>query len=240
MSAKSRRTCFAVLLFIVFVVMAHDSFAAVRGSPYWTQKGQGWIYYAFTPPKPLIAITLDDGPNRTYTPAILHVLEKYHAHATFFVVGKQVKNYPEMLKEIVVRGNEVGNHTYLHQQQGIPTVTDLTACDETIRSIIGKKPVWVRPPGGHLSSVFLQRAKQNHLRIAMWTWDVDAKDWSLPGVTSIVSKVMANIDPGDILLFHDGGGKRTQTVQALDILLERLQRRGYQFVTMSDLLLCCP
>jgi peptidoglycan/xylan/chitin deacetylase (PgdA/CDA1 family) len=220
--------------------MSHDSLAAVRGSPYWTRKGDGWIYYAFSPSKPLIAITFDDGPNRIYTPAILQVLEKHHAHATFFVVGKQVKSHPELLKEIAARGNEVGNHTYLHLQKSMPTESDLTACTAMIQSIIGKKPIWVRPPGGHLSTVFLQQAKQNHLRIAMWTWDVDAKDWSLPGVTSIVSTVMNHIDPGDILLFHDGGGKRTQTVQALDILLERLQKRGYQFVTMSHLLLCCP
>ena len=225
----------AILCFSPFFAQAAQG--AVRGSPYWTQKGEGWIVYSVATDKPMIAITFDDGPSPQFTPQILQILHRYHAHATFFVIGSVARKYPELLRQVKDQGHEIGNHTENHRQLSEVTISDIAACDKTVQSLTGFRPTWVRPPGGHLTLQFLRMARSTNHKIAMWTWDVDAKDWSRPGVQKIVKTVITNIDPGDILIFHDGGGKRSQTVEALSIILDRLRKDGYQFVTISELLL---
>lgn len=209
---------------------------AVRGSPYWTQKGDGWIVYSITTSQPMIAITFDDGPSPQFTPKILQILHHYHAHATFFVIGSVARQYPNLLLSIKQDGHEIGNHTEHHRQLSEVTTSDITMCDKTVQSLTGVRPSLLRPPGGHLTMQFLSMARKTNHKIAMWTWDVDAKDWSRPGVQKIVNTVIKNVDPGDILILHDGGGKRSQTVEALSIILAHLHKDGYQFVTVSELL----
>lgn len=187
-----------------------------------------------------IALTFDDGPNPTYTPQILELLKQYHAKATFFVTGSRVEKYPTLAKQEVIEGHELANHTYSHASMrrisSEKLQDELRKADQAIYNVTGQKSHLFRPPGGHYDETIVNAAKQAGYTVVMWSWDEDTRDWSKPGVKKIVSTVLSNIHNGDIVLFHDHGGDRRQTIAALQEILPELQHRGYQFVTISELL----
>lgn len=207
-----------------------------RGSLYWEKRGAGMVIYSVPTKQRHVAITFDDGPHATYTPQILAVLDEFHAKATFFVIGDMMSKKSELLKDIYRRGHEIGNHTQTHPQVSKMTTREVEACDSAITFVTGVKPTLLRPPGGRISEQTLQVARHTQHKLILWTWDVDTRDWAQPGVFKIVQLVVSHIDPGDIVLFHDGGGKRSQTVAALRIILNQLTKDGYHFVTVSQLL----
>ena len=207
-----------------------------QGSLYWEKKGGGNIVFSVHTNKRWVALTFDDGPSPVYTPAILQILAEFHARATFFVIGDIVQKYPGLVQDIQRQGHEIGNHTEHHLQTNQVTEDDILACDQEIKQVTGTLPHLLRPPGGRMNDSILQLAKSTRHVLVMWTWDVDAKDWSQPGVQKIVHRVVDHIDPGDIVIFHDGGGKRTQTVAALRIILKQLTQENYRFETVSQML----
>ncbi|MHB1629419.1 MAG: polysaccharide deacetylase family protein [Bacilli bacterium] len=206
------------------------------GQLYWEHRAPGHIVYSVRTQKRLLAFTFDDGPDPRYTPKILRILKRHGAHATFFVVGQEARMRPGLLRELVDGGNEIGNHTEHHRRAERLTAEEITSCDATIHSVVGVTPMLLRPPGGRLSDRIVDLAERTRHIIVMWTWDVDPRDWSQPGVSHIFSRVVDNVDSGDIVIFHDGGGPRTQTVEALDMILETLSRRGYTFVTVGQMI----
>lgn len=208
----------------------------LRGSLYWEKRSDGLAVYSVKTTQKHIAITFDDGPHPEHTKDIIGILEQYHAKATFFVIGQSVAENPQMIRLIVAKGHEVGNHSYSHAKAVQITPTDVQKCDDVITTVTGIKPLLLRPPGGRVSDQTLWVARQTKHRLILWTWDVDTRDWAEPGVQKIVDVVVQHADPGDIVLFHDGGGSRQQTVRALGIILSRLTAEGYQFVTVSQLL----
>ncbi len=210
--------------------------AAIKGSIYWEKRGAGNIVFSVPVTEKRVALTFDDGPSPVYTPQILSILKANHAKATFFVVGKWVNRYQNITKEEHNQGHEVGNHTEHHPQMSLVTTEEITQCDHEVHQAIGLVPKLVRPPGGHLNDHFLHIAKGTHHTIIMWSWDVDSKDWSKPGVQKIVSAVIDHVSPGDIIILHDGGGLRKQTVAALPIILHKLKEQHYECVTVTELL----
>lgn len=208
----------------------------MRGSAYWEKRGAGRIVYAVPTNKPLVALTFDDGPHPQYTPQILAILRRYHARATFFVIGESVRRYPFLLTEIVRAGHEIGNHTDTHPASRLITRREITDCDASIWVATGFRPILFRPPGGRLTEKVLATVELTRHLVIMWTWDTDTKDWSRPGVRRIVERAIHHTHPGDIVLLHDGGGGRKQTVSALPHILEELMRQGVHFVTVSELL----
>lgn len=208
----------------------------LRGSLYWEKRSQGLAVYSVDTVKKHMAITFDDGPHPDYTPDILALLDEFHAKATFFVVGEYVERFPQLIRTMIAKGHEVGNHTFTHPQVSAMTATEVRACDAAIMKATGQRAVLLRPPGGRISDQTLWVARQTQHRLILWTWDVDTRDWAEPGVQKIVKVVVQHADPGDIVLFHDGGGNRKQTVLALRIILSRLSQEGYHFVTVSQLL----
>lgn len=187
---------------------------------------------------PIVALTFDDGPSPTYTPEILSLLSRYHAQATFFALGYQVRAYPEVVREIVAQGSEVESHDYDHANLA-PLGTNairrhIVMGAEAIRAVVGKTPRFFRPPYGNMPTRV--RAVVTSEGETPVLWDIDTMDWARPGSGRIAARVLGHVRPGDIVLFHDGGGDRSETVAALKIILPALRARGLRPVTLESLL----
>jgi peptidoglycan/xylan/chitin deacetylase (PgdA/CDA1 family) len=189
----------------------------------------------------IVALTFDDGPS-PYTPQVLSILHQYHVPATFFVVGIHVRQYPNYVHDEVTDGNIVGNHTYTHadlQDLSSPYVTaELTETQGAVRAAAHYTPHWFRPPYGDVDSRIVGLAGSVGLHTV--TWSVDPADWSLPGVAAIEDRVLYYTQPGSIVLMHDGGGDRSETVAALPYIIQTLKSRGYRFATLDQLFRLSP
>ena len=175
-----------------------------------------------------VALTFDDGPSR-YTPGFVSVLRRYDATATFFVIGRQVAAEALTLRRALRYGNEIANHTWDHRGA---SYLQLLATNNAVRRATGFRPCLFRRVGGAIGSVATARA----LGMTTVQWDVDPRDWASPGTAAIVGRVLGAIRPGSIVVMHDGGGPRWQTLAALPYILRGLRRRGYRVVTASELL----
>ncbi|WP_183041086.1 polysaccharide deacetylase family protein [Salipaludibacillus neizhouensis] len=188
-----------------------------------------------------VALTFDDGPEATYTPQILDILQDKEISATFFVVGKQVELYPEIMRRIVDEGHSLGNHSYSHAS--FPSITtsqvfqELKKTQLAIEKIVGTKPNLLRPPYGALSRGDEELASEKGFRIV--TWSVDTLDWTGASADEIFSTVSKEIEAGGITLQHNSDsnpGKLDGTIEALPRIIDDLQSRGYTFVTVESLL----
>ncbi len=155
-------------------------------------------------------------------------------------MGSRVNSFPEVARLLASEQHELANHTYTHPDMRRISpeklAQEVAKTQETIYEVTGTKPLLFRPPGGYYSESIVNIAKRAGALVIMWSWHQDTRDWSDPGVKKIVNKVLKNARNGDIVLFHDYGGNRKQTVQALKEILPELQNRGYQFVTVSELM----
>lgn len=209
-----------------------------KGRAYYEERGD--IVWEVPTHRKLIALTFDDGPDESNTPAILDLLKEYDAKATFFVVGSRVEKLPHLVKREREEGHEVGNHTFLHSSfQYISRNKALSELDQAQASIVqatGAGTHLFRPPGGSYTDSLVKLSKEKGLKIILWSWHQDTLDWRKPGVHRIANKVLRNARNGDIVLMHDYVHQSTQTVEALKIILPELKKRGYTFVTVSQLL----
>ena len=178
-----------------------------------------------------IAIGFDDGPS-DYTPRVLRVLRRFDSHATFFEIGQETAGRAATMRKILAQGNEIGNHTLHHESD--PSSESLHETNHLIRAATGFRPCDFRPPDGHVNGGLIARAHAEHLLTV--NWDVDPRDWADPGVGAIASNVIRNAHNGSIVVMHDGGGNRSETVAALPSILAHFRSRGYRFVTVAELL----
>lgn len=220
-------------------VTAED--APRKGRAYYEQRG-GVVWEVPTAEK-VIALTFDDGPDAEDTAQILDLLKLYEAKATFFLVGNKVERFPELVKREVAEGHELANHTYNHtyfkRNGSISKLKqDIQRAEEVIYAASGQKCRLFRPPGGFYNDKLIQMAMNERYTVVMWSWHQDTRDWDTPGVDKIISKVLGNARSGDIVLFHDYVEGKSQTVDALKEILPELKKRGYRFVTVSELLSC--
>jgi peptidoglycan/xylan/chitin deacetylase (PgdA/CDA1 family) len=178
-----------------------------------------------------IAIGFDDGPAAD-TGQFVRELKRLKIHATFFEIGEQVAGNSEVMKKILATGNEIGNHSFHH----VPNAgySEIHATQEAIEHATGFEPCTFRPPDGVFDSGTVAAA--SGLSLTTVVWDVDPRDWSTPGVEAIKGNVVANAKPGSIVVMHDGGGPRGETLAALPGIVAALRHRGYEFVTVSELL----
>jgi peptidoglycan/xylan/chitin deacetylase (PgdA/CDA1 family) len=197
-------------------------------------------YAARTPgakpfPAKSIALTLDDGPHSIWTPKILRLLTELDVLATFFMIGVQAKGHPDMVKTIADAGHALGNHTYNHleglRKLSAPNIRyQLVETQEAIFRACGSRPRVFRAPGGNWGPpVFTQVAAAGMMPIH---WQTDTNDWTKPGTGSVQRRV-AGAPAGSIILCHDGGGDRSQTLRALSKAIPALKARGFQFVTLT-------
>jgi peptidoglycan/xylan/chitin deacetylase (PgdA/CDA1 family) len=179
-------------------------------------------------------LTIDDGPNPVWTPAVLSVLAYYQVKATFSIVGIHAADYPALVQRIVAAGHGMCNHSMTHPEPFLAR-SAAQIDDEVVQGTVaiykatGQLPGVFRSPGGDWNQgVFDSCARLGQTPI---DWDVDPQDWRRPGTAVITQKLLA-AGPGDILLCHDGGGDRSETVRALQTVLPGLKARGLSFVTL--------
>ena len=179
-----------------------------------------------------VALTFDDGPS-TFTPQILNVLQQSGVRATFFEVGQQVQARPGLTQEAYQAGDVIGNHSWSHPNLTLLTPSQvqgqLSRTSAAIQQATGVSPTLFRPPYGATNTTISATAEQLGLRPVLW--NVDSLDWERPGVNAIVRNVLSTANNGSIVLMHDGGGDRSETVQALPQIIAALQQRGFVFVT---------
>ncbi|MBO7673518.1 MAG: polysaccharide deacetylase family protein [Atopobiaceae bacterium] len=205
----------------------------------------GYRVYTAKPADRVVALTFDDGPWPDTTNAILDILEKYDAKATFFTIGNQISSYSDAVKRAHDMGCQICTHSWDHAAgsgQGV-NLTFMSADEQieeiqkgyaSIADVLGEEPGHVvRAPGGNFYGDIVN---------TLWPyvdvevgWDVDTEDWRRPGVDAIVQAILS-VQPGQVILMHDGGGDRSQTVEALATALPQLVDKGYSFVTIDELL----
>lgn len=184
----------------------------------------------------VVALTFDDGPS-SFTLQILAILRRFHAVATFFVVGARAAGDPTALRDEIRYGDRIGNHTYAHvnlrlySDAGVREQLELT--QSIVRAATHCRPRWFRPPYGAVDQRVAGVAASLGLHTVLWS--VDPRDWTLPGVGAIESRVLSAVRPGSIVLLHDGGGYRGETVEALPVILRALRSEGYRFITLHDM-----
>jgi polysaccharide deacetylase family sporulation protein PdaB len=182
------------------------------------------------------ALTFDDGPLSKTTPEILAVLREKKVKATFFVIGENVERFPLLVKQEIDEGHEVGSHSYthplLHKLAKNLVARELNKTDDII-SMYAPKPMLFRPPQGKYNSTISKLARENGYTIILWS--IDTLDWRHPPVGKVASAVLENIKPGSIILLHDGI-TNSPTPEALGFIIDGLRDRGYDLVTVSELL----
>ena len=189
-------------------------------------------YYVHAGPK-VIALTLDDGPHPVYTPQVLALLQHYAITATFCMIGQQIGANRSLVSEVVAAGHTIVNHTWNHADQSKLTLSQIRSQisrTSDALSAVGAHPSVFRAPYGAWSHTVYEACADASLRPL--DWSVDPRDWSRPGTSTIVSRILANTRTGSIILEHDGGGDRSQTVAALKIVLPKLLDEGYRFTTV--------
>jgi len=193
-----------------------------------------------------VAISFDDGPDPEWTPQILDILKEHGATASFFVVGRKVEKDPDLLRRIVAEGHEVGIHTYTHPNLAEVSedraMLEINATRRLIESVTGRSTILFRPPYNADSSphthdeIFPVKLAQAMGYVTV-TEDVDPEDWSLPGAAAILDRVKRQRRlGGNILLLHDAGGDRTETLEALPAIIDYLETRGDRVVPLASLL----
>ena len=182
-----------------------------------------------------VALTFDDGPSR-YTPDVLQVLERERAPATFFLIGRQVAGGQRYVRRALADGDVTGDHTWDHADVaggGSFARREIVSTRDAIRRA-GFDPCLFRAPGGGTSRALETEAWR--LRMNTIQWDVDPRDWSQPGTDAIYRRVIGAVRPGSIVVMHDGGGPRSETVGALGRIIRTLRQRGYRLMTVPGLL----
>ncbi|HCU48558.1 MAG TPA: polysaccharide deacetylase, partial [Micromonosporaceae bacterium] len=185
-----------------------------------------------------VAITFDDGPQPPYTGQVLDILARYGVRATFFCVGLNASACPDLVARIQAEGHILGNHTWSHpflpELSRVQLVEQIDRTDEAIaRSSGGAATKLFRPPYGSRTPDVVSWLADIGSTVVLW--DVEPDDWSMPGADTIAQVVLEQTRPGSIILMHDGGGDRSQTVAALPAIIEGVLVRGLRFVTVDEL-----
>lgn len=216
---------FLVIAGIVSMVMAHEAFldtAKVIKKVPTTHK--------------VAALTFDDGPDPHTTLRLLAVLKAKQVKATFFVLGSQAENYRGLLAEIVANGHEVASHSYTHRFLNKLSHGEFAEEIEKAEKAIGAaapKPTLIRPPGGGYNDRLVAELKQRGYTTVLWS--IDPRDWSGQSANQIIDAVTRKIEPGSIVLLHEGACANF-TPEAVAGIIDRLRERGYTLITVSELL----
>ena len=185
---------------------------------------------------PYIALTFDDGPSGKLTPKLLDLLAAHHIKATFFLIGQNAAEFPDIVAREAKEGHEVGNHSWSHpnfyKMSDDAIRSELRRTDDAIRNAIGHSPILLRPPYGNVTARQKKWINQEFgYKIALW--DVDPLDWRRPGPSVVCSRIVKNTRAGSIVLAHD---IHPGTIDAMPCVLKELENKGFKFVTVSELI----
>ena len=185
---------------------------------------------------PYIALTFDDGPSATLTPKLLDLLAAHHIKATFFVIGENVAEHPEIVSRAAREGHEIGNHSWSHPNLGKMSDESvrrqLQQTDDAIESATGKRPTLMRPPYGSITARE-KRWIHDEFGYDIILWDVDPYDWKRPGPAVVRARILKETRPGSIVLSHD---IHPGTIEAMPSTFDELEAKGFKFVTVSELI----
>lgn len=190
-----------------------------------------------------IALTFDDGPNDPHTLNLLDLLAKHNLHATFFLIGRYVRQRPDIVQEIARRGHVIGNHTFTHPllifQSRASVRQEISQCHNAIKDAIGEHSNLFRPPFGGRRPAIFRIVREFGLEPVMW--NVTGFDWNAPSAEYIENKITARFRGGSVILLHDGshlqfGADRSKTVRAVEHLIARYQAEGYEFATIPTMM----
>jgi peptidoglycan-N-acetylglucosamine deacetylase len=185
---------------------------------------------------PYIAMTFDDGPSATLTPKLLDLLAAHHIKATFFVIGENVAEHPEIVARAAREGHEIGNHSWSHPNLGKMSDESvrrqLQQTDDAIKSATGKRPTLMRPPYGSITARE-KRWIHDEFGYDIILWDVDPYDWKRPGPAVVRARILKETRPGSIVLSHD---IHPGTIEAMPSTFGELEAKGFKFVTVSELI----
>ncbi|MBQ3541313.1 MAG: polysaccharide deacetylase family protein [Phascolarctobacterium sp.] len=193
--------------------------------------------------KKLVALTFDDGPYPPYTQKLLAVLEEKQVKATFFMVGNNASQNPEVVTLVTSKGHEVALHAEEHKDflklNEQELVGNILRGKKILEELTGKPVKYLRPPHGFRDWAVMEAASDAGLKVV--NWSVIPRDWTNPGVQEIADRACKNVAPGAIVLLHDGDApaqtaSREQTVEATALIIDELRKQGYNFVTVSQLL----
>ena len=188
-----------------------------------------------------VALTFDDGPS-SFTPQIVSALKRERAPGTFFQVGEMAREFPQYVQAVVAAGFPIGNHTESHPTWGTSSEADqrsqIDRATAALRAAGAPTPRLFRPPGGAFDDATLRILKRERMLMVMWS--ADTEDYTRPGVGAIVQRAVGQARPGGIVLMHDGGGDRSQTLAALPRVIKGLRAKGYALVTVPELVLDDP
>lgn len=228
--------------FLLLCLLVSHGWAAHPKMEEWKASRQ--VIDHFDTTEKAIALTFDDGPNPKATANILKTLCRFQAHATFFVVGENLKQYPDLGRQIIDAGHELGNHSLNHADfntlSSAAMKANLQQSNEIIRNVSSRPCLWLRPPGGYLSVDLVENiVPALSMKIGYWSYVQDSKDWK-PGQSAeaIAASILKNIAPGQIILLHDGCQNSPETAKALEIFLPELIKQGYRFLTLSEMEEC--
>lgn len=181
----------------------------------------------------VIYLTFDDGPHPRWTPEVLDLLDDHGAKGTFFVLGQYAENHPELIDRIVAEGHRIGNHGYDHSSMKDVSRDEFEwQLRETERAVGAPMASCMRPPYGEMDGNTNQWSGELGYEIMLW--DVDPNDWQRPGAEMIAERIIRDVEPGDVVLLHDGGDERKESVEALEIVLENLDAQGYRFEAICE------
>ena len=218
-------------------------FAAGYQSMAPTGQWYGRTFTALTRGAKQLALTYDDGPNDPHTLRLLEVLARHNVHASFFLIGRYVREHPEIAREVALAGHAVGNHTFTHPLLTLKPEAEirqeLADCRAALSDTIGQHSNLFRPPFGGRRPAVLRIARELELEPVMWS--VTGYDWDAPPAATIEQKVASQVRGGDVILLHDGGHKqmgadRSQTVLATDALIARYKSEGRDFATIPEMM----
>ena len=185
---------------------------------------------------PYIAMTFDDGPSATLTPKLLDLLAAHHIKATFFVIGENVAEHPEIVERAAREGHEIANHSWSHPNFGKMSDesvrSQLSRTDDAIRNATGTRPTLMRPPYGSITPR-QKRWIHDEFGYQIILWDVDPYDWKRPGPSVVRNRILKETRPGSIVLSHD---IHPGTIEAMPSTFDQLQAKGFEFVTVSELI----
>ncbi|MGN7478379.1 polysaccharide deacetylase family protein [Solibacillus silvestris] len=227
---------FVILLFLFSAFYVFTSIKAEKGRQYYEDTGH--IIWDIQTDEKVVALTFDDGPHPKYTQQVLDLLAQYDAKGTFFIVGQLAEKSPEVVLRMHENGHEIANHTFTHPHTKSVSriIEEINQTSDMIYSITGVKPNLFRPVEGYYTDEIVNEVVKNDYKIVMWSWHQDTEDWKDPGVSKIANTVLDGLNNGNVVLFHDGGGNREQTVHALAKILPELKKQGYQFITVSQMI----
>ena len=231
----TKKGIFVFTLAVLLTVVAAAGFTERKQTPVSSNAQRKIPVYCVETEQKKIALTFDAAWDDADTDEILNILSAGNAKATFFIVGSFAEKYPESVKKFYGNGHEIGNHSYNHTLYGKlgkeEIKADIEKCNKTLESITGERPKYLRSPSGDYTDISETAAKECGMRTVQWS--VDSLDWQGVGSDEMAQRVISAAENGSIILFHNG---IKNTPDALRQVIADLSAKGYEFVTLSDLL----